>query len=38
MEGNPSFLITVGEDSYRCVLSKERVKQDVYTDEDVAAP
>gem|GEM_PF-4188625 len=32
----PSFGIAVGEDKYWCTLSEERVKRDVYTDEDVA--
>lgn len=32
----PSFLIAVGEDSYRCVLSEERVKRDIYTDQALA--
>ncbi|MFT8356343.1 MAG: hypothetical protein ABF780_02685 [Bifidobacterium aquikefiri] len=35
VDKDPSFLITVGEDSYRCVLSEERVKRDVYTDKDL---
>lgn len=33
---DPSFTITVGEDSYRCVLSEEREKRDAYTEEDLA--
>lgn len=36
VDKKPSFLITVGQDHYRCKLSEERVKRDVYTDEDMA--
>jgi len=37
VDAEPSFLITVGEDEYRCLLSEERETRDVFAEEDVAA-
>lgn len=37
VDGTPSFLISVGEDEYRGVLTEEREKRDVFAEDDIAA-
>ncbi|WP_188744593.1 hypothetical protein [Agromyces bauzanensis] len=37
VDDKPTFVVAVGEDSYRFMLGEEREKRDVYAEEDVAA-